>query len=899
MTKIGAPLEGLGDAPGQDSTGAGGLLAQLAALPDWLEALTPVNGEKHAYLPGWPNRPQTKEQIRVEILTGRCRAVGVLCGPASGLLVLDHDGASADTLLRELTQGQRLPPTWIWGSGRLGRWAAAFRVPERFWPAMQGIYGRRTDVRSPDDGKLEGLELRWKGHQSVLIGAHPQTGGYCWFPDRSPADIPEPAEAPLFLIEALLQEQPEPEPLPLLDLPAQTPSGLRLPLLEFVSRETREFVETGGAPGSWNTDQLTHAQDLIGTERWILQQGHIPEPSARDAFADHITAAIQQDSSFDSRKAWRRFDGGLKLDPHPSTPPDKLQDRLAFHARRAGAEPPQTALQRPLEATGAGPAAQPTPEPRKPRLTPAEKLTELQDAAGDLLAQNTPFSDRVPLLRARAEALELTVRDDELRRLIWNARRAANGGGELLAPGDRIDLTPTRWIWEGIVMPAALNLLIALPKVGKTSLVLAMLGAWHRGEPSFLGQALVGACPPVLIVGTDQPQSDWGRMLLEVGLLADDGVIQAPLVGLAHAGRPLHLDPEGIERIAAYAAAHPGLFVLVDSIAAVTGPLGIDENSAELAEPIRDLMEAIEPHGSTVLAIHHASKGRAGESPTLASRGSTALPAVASQIVNLARMASGNPGAPPDRRIVVKTDGRAGEPQHLLIERTEQGWISHGTAESVALAQHLLELEDKLTDRQADVLELVRERWASGERTDAKTVAAAMELGKHGSDVALRTLKQVQRKGLIQSVREAGLQGRTTWFWPIGSDTQQEVPKPSRGGLSDVSEVSDPFQDQMAPLIPWREGNDTSDRNDSPDNTPREGCRKVSEPPPADSAAAPDQIAVGSTVAKWSKAELRHLPGWVVLELDSGTATIHRPGAPGRCSVPLDLLVLAEPPAAT
>ena len=222
--------------------------------------------------------------------------------------------------------------------------------------------------------------------------------------------------------------------------------------------------------------------------------------------------------------------------------------------------------------------------------------------------------------------------------------------------------------------------------------------------------------------------------------------------------------------------------MLVDSIAAVTGPLGIDENSAELAEPIRDLMEAIEPHGATVLAIHHASKGRAGESPTLASRGSTALPAVASQIINLARIASSNPGAPSDRRIVVKTDGRAGEPQHLLIERTEQGWISHGTAESVALAQHLLELEDKLTDRQADVLELVRERWASGERTDAKTVAAAMELGKHGSDVALRTLKQVQRKGLIQSVREVGLQGRTTWFWPVGSDSQQVVPTPLARG---------------------------------------------------------------------------------------------------------------------
>jgi hypothetical protein len=814
------------------------LLAQLEALPDWLQALTPVNGEKHAYLPGWPDKPQTKEQIRAEITAGRCRAVGLLCGPASGLLVLDHDGASADSLLLELTQGQRLPPTWIWGSGRLGRWSAAFRVPERFWPAMRGKWSRGTGVKAPDDpAKEEGLELRWKGHQSVLIGAHPQTGGYCWFPDRSPADIAEPAEPPLALIEALLDVRQEPEPL--LQAPQPTTSGLRLPLLEFVSRETREFVETGGAPGSWNTDQLTHAQDLIGTERWIQEQGCIPEPSARDAFADHITAAIQQDASFDSRKAWRRFDGGLKLDPHPSTPPNKLQDRLSFHAHRAGAEPPQASPQRALEATGAGSAAQPTPEPRKPRLTPAQKLSAMQELAGELLEQGAPFASRLPLLRARAEELELTLRDDELRRLIWDARRAAAGGAELLAPGDRLDLTPTRWIWEGVVMPAALNLLIALPKVGKTSLMLAMLGAWHRGQPDFLGLPLIGTCPPVLIVGTDQPQSDWGRMLLEVGLLEEDGVIRAPLVGLAHAGRPLHLSPEGIERIASYAAAHPGLFVLVDSIAAVTGPLGIDENSAELAEPIRDLMEAIEPHGATVLAIHHASKGRAGESPTLASRGSTALPAVASQIINLARMASGNPGAPPDRRIVVKTDGRAGEPQHLLIERTTDGWVSHGSAESVALAQHLMELEEKLSDRQADALEVVRERWASSERTEAKGLAAAMALGNDGERKARSTLDQLVRKGLLRSATEVGLQGRTKWFWPIGAEGQEGDRRPSRGGISQPSEPSEPsypLSDQIAPPITWRERKEGKEGKEGQENTPRETLRTPSAPPPVASA---------------------------------------------------------------
>lgn len=307
------------------------LLAQLALLPDCL-ALTAVGQNKAAYLANWPKQGLSRERLVAEINAGRAIAIGLICGPLSGgVLIVDHDVASAKPLLQELMGGASLPPTWIWSSGRQGRWAAAFRVPEQFWSEMEGIWVQRTGVASPDDGKVEGLELRWTGHYSVIIGAHPLTDGYSWFPDRSPADLPI-AEAPLPLIEALLKK---PEPLPPLEQPTPAPSSMRLPLLEFVSKETREFVESGGTPGSWNEDQLRHSQDLIGTEAWIQEQGHQAEPSARDAFQQHIDAACHKDRSFSSRKAWARFDGGLKLTPLPSTPLHKLQDRLAFHTSRS------------------------------------------------------------------------------------------------------------------------------------------------------------------------------------------------------------------------------------------------------------------------------------------------------------------------------------------------------------------------------------------------------------------------------------------------------------------------------------------------------------------------------------------------------------------------------------
>ncbi|MFN7632454.1 MAG: AAA family ATPase [Cyanobacteriota bacterium] len=472
-----------------------------------------------------------------------------------------------------------------------------------------------------------------------------------------------------------------------------------------------------------------------------------------------------------------------------------------------------------------------TTQPAKqPKLTDPQKIQSLRAMAGKLLEERTPFADRVPLLRARAQELDITLRDGELNRLIWDARRAAAGAVDGLGPGDLINLAPTPWHWESVLMPESLNLLVALPKVGKTSLMLAMIAAWNRGEGSFLGLPLYGPCPPVLIVGTDQPDNDWGRMLLEVGLLPD-GKVSAPIVRLFHRGSPLHLSPEGIEAIAVYAASHPKLFVLLDSVAALTSPLGLDENSAEIVEPINDLLEALEPHGATVVAIHHASKGRAGESATLASRGSTALPAAASQIISLGGVATGRPGEAQDRRLVLKTEGRAGMPQHLLIERTEDGWISHGSADAVALAQRMQEVEEKLTDRQAEALELVRERWSNGERTDAKVLAAALRLkGSAAERTSRRTLDALAHKGCLRSVNEATQHGRTKWWWPVEGDRT-----PSRGVLSDVSqlsEVSDPLKDQEEGSYRSKEGKDTSDRKDTQETPPREGVRTSHMPRP-------------------------------------------------------------------
>ena len=830
------------------------MTAAPSTTPDWRSSLLPR-------LPGLPLLPVgagDSGKAPVDVQTGlaatgwqRARwepgaiartdpavvtAVGMRCGPdAGGLLVLDLDGQSA--LEAAAAAGCDLNDAgWVITRPTApDRCKVVFRVPREQWPATDT---RRAGKVVHPTGNGEQVEAFWSKGQVVVAGLHRPSGAFLEW-RGGPEQITDLPPAWLAFWQSL-----EPAPVAPQRPAAPAPAvphlpGDPAPLLELLPRDLEALARNGCSEGGRNDACFRLAAGALATAEGAAAAGLPVAGTVEDLVLTFASAC-------NPPLAWREAAACLRsAESEPRTPDPGLAERIAYQqrqrARGEGAAPaPRSG------ATGVAAAAAPAPQPRKTRPSPQQKLTALRELAADLLEQRTPFADRVPLLRARAEDLELTLRDDELRRLIWDARRAASGADEILGPGAALDLTPTRWCWEGIVMPAALNLLIALPKVGKTSLVLAMLAAWHRGEPTFLGLPLVGTCPPVLIVGTDQPQSDWGRMLLEVGLIEADGVIRAPLVGLAHAGRPLHLSQEGIERIATYAAAHPGLFVLVDSIAAVTGPLGIDENSAELAEPIRDLMEAVEPHGATVLAIHHASKGRAGESPTLASRGSTALPAVASQIVNLARMASGNPGAPPDRRIVVKTDGRAGEPQHLLVERTADGWISHGSAESVALAQHLQKIEEDLNDRQADALEVVRERWASGQRTEAKGLAEALQLAKDGERKARSTLDQLARKGLLRSATEVGLQGRTKWFWPIAAEGQEGDRRPSRGGISQPSEPSEPSYpptDQIATPISWRDGKEGKEGKEGQESTPRETLRTPSAP-----AAAPDRVDPSATV---------------------------------------------------
>lgn len=438
-------------------------------------------------------------------------------------------------------------------------------------------------------------------------------------------------------------------------------------------------------------------------------------------------------------------------------------------------------------------------------LTTSQKVQALDAFADKLLESAIAVADRLLHLRQHAGELGLSIRDNDLQRKLWEARRRRAGSIEMLAPGMAANVKPETWAWKGLILAGDSTLLASDPKVGKTTLLVDGIARWHRGDAEHLGLAFYGPCPPVIIAGTDMPLARWLRLLHRFGLAETTGadcfqlLPDGPIRGLFSMDSPIHLDHDGIARLADLASKHPGCLLIADSYAKLTGPLGLKEASADFAGPLGDLQEAVAPYGTTVVVIHHSGRSRAGEGAVAASRGTTALPAAVSQCVALSWLNRSRGSQ--DNRVVLQAEGRGGEPLQLLIEQRETGWISHGDAAETFAEQQLAQAEDGLNDKQAAALDYVREKWEMGQqRTTASVLVDGLGMpNKNAIRLARRTLQQLVIKGLLQYSKETTDHGQVVWFWPAGGGSvAAESLDSTVSAVSPVSRLSPPQEDAEA-----------------------------------------------------------------------------------------------------
>lgn len=201
---------------------------------DW--QLIPIDGHKRPVDPGtgellrqWATAGCSLDNLAAIALSPHVQAVGLVLGPASGVLAVDFDGPGAAGCFRRIygRPPSDLPDTVGWTSGLPQRAQLAFRVPLEYWDCLRGrrSWSRPTRTVHPSNpastprstaapppaaaGAATVLELRWEGHQSVIAGVHPLTGSYRWLDGRSPAQI-RVADAPDWLLEPLFKRPEEP-----------------------------------------------------------------------------------------------------------------------------------------------------------------------------------------------------------------------------------------------------------------------------------------------------------------------------------------------------------------------------------------------------------------------------------------------------------------------------------------------------------------------------------------------------------------------------------------------------------------------------------------------------------------------------------------------------------------
>ena len=383
-----------------------------------------------------------------------------------------------------------------------------------------------------------------------------------------------------------------------------------------------------------------------------------------------------------------------------------------------------------------------------------KNFAKLVETAKGLIEAKTPVFQRNTLIRCAGRDLGLLLNETAIFGILGKARREIEGTHDGYLPDKKIKVPKTKWLWEDLISEGNVSLVVALPKVGKSSLIGAFLGAMSRGNSEYLGKQITSKAKPIYILGTDQPITDWAEILIPVGLMKktaeDDVELVHPLKRLWTMDRPITLTEESIEQIHNLAVEEPNSIFVLDAFASLISGLGLDENHVDAVEPVRMLCEALAGTGATIVLLHHASGTNSNERAVKASRGTKALPALASNIINLSWLL---PDDKTDNRIAVTTQGRSSKPVDMVIEQTDRAvWRNLGSSAEINEELKLEKVESKLNDRQNLVLTLVNSltpHWPIDSLNVSKQLADEFS-NQHGKVSALSTLNQLYKKGLIK-----------------------------------------------------------------------------------------------------------------------------------------------------
>ena len=376
----------------------------------------------------------------------------------------------------------------------------------------------------------------------------------------------------------------------------------------------------------------------------------------------------------------------------------------------------------------------------------------------------------------------------ELKQLLSEAKH--NDDVQEPYQGQELTLRSSVGAWGNLLAGDAFNLVVASPKAGKSALMVHLFACSKRGDAECLGSPLRKRWNKLIISGSDMSAGEWGKILIREGLavptgddhetfLPDDDVI------LWDMGNPAKLNPKGIEAMAKKCLEYPNSLLIIDSLRSNAG--GLDENKAEIREPIEAAKFGLEGCNVTAVLIHHANKSVFGSSAVTAAAGNNAIVGACDQTLLLKHLKPESvTGFRTDNRLVASSSGRLA-PDRLLIELTSDGtghWVGHGDAEAATLEEHIAEVEEKLSGRQLTAYEHAEEIAANGVHTTSQEIASQLGIS---AIKANKTINALVRKGLMIRCGETdshGMGRNRILYAPALSDLARARAKPHENVVS-------------------------------------------------------------------------------------------------------------------
>jgi len=305
-----------------------------------------------------------------------------------------------------------------------------------------------------------------------------------------------------------------------------------------------------------------------------------------------------------------------------------------------------------------------------------------------------------------------------------------------------------------------INLLVAMPKTGKTRFIIRIIKALIHCEEHFLEQRLNRRSPSVLIPGNDQTASEWAVLLRGNGLVDEKHVLTEKITTIFSKESPEYIDGQGIARMARWAKNNPGGIILIDSLATCMPSTGVSENDPEFVQPLAVLQEKVAPDGATIIVIHHTSK-TASSKGVVASRGTSALPALCSQILYL-RHDEGDSLDDNGKQLILTTESRLTQSVELHLTMDKKGEWSAKSTETLQKELHHKKILEKLSSRQREAYEHLV--LSNTEGITAKGLSLIMDFDGGDEERKSRaSLEQLLKLGLAKkkdfSYQESGGRG--------------------------------------------------------------------------------------------------------------------------------------------